>query len=1125
MFFSPAYRQTVNTSAACDEVALHTKLKNFYKQSPEYYTGSTSCDFNKAKAQMLQLLDHVIKETKGYYPIFPEYRNRVAALKKEHGDPDKRSALHQSKKAIEEHLELICDKNKIVNLDLFQHFDMDHCGSGAGSGFSNLITLFGVTKFQSALAKAKSNRLFQIVQAYVQDRGLCSHVGNEIHYVTAFFNHIASDFGCEARVDNLPPSNLTVNKQDLLNYLKKHFTLNAFLDELHLVLQSTNAISLPQSKFDAALDSTEYKKIGVYAEFIEPIVKEEMQVTRVETCFEESSEIGAILIEKNSPLEDSAAVEKMNYVQDSDNLERKLYALYDMDDTALIPKPKREFDSLLNALIVTLLVKNGCLEKACYFSLKGDKETIKYVFNGSELVKEYLNKDNIISYALLTEEEKEKIQDQILACLLNKDHSLNQAPCPAELLLEMLDSTHLLDFFKESCQLASHKNLSKRCFDKILQKEALFERVLDEIILNELCDENQLLDFAKRVFCSPTPFSEDKLEEKLRLVFNSLSKLDSAKTDASNLQGGLIALMKQQGIDLMQQQWIDQDHVAQLAAELYRSNIWAILISGACKKGALLAIQTLVKNLKDFKVDGTIINKEGDNLILLAVKSGQLEILKFLVERGASLKVFDVSGNNIAMVAAQNGSVAILNYLHRVEPSLIEPNTRIISLLTAARSNQANVLKFFVETLGMNPRKRNSHGISALMRAAKYGALDSLRYLLKLGVHTAHEINASFKLALLDNQAAAVDLLLEHGTNLHYSFDLLYTGTLYQDVTPLTFALKTTNIPLLKVLFKHFILRGQGAEILCRAVRVRNKDSLKEVLSCPEVIKYINKTNNEGDTPLWIALKEGKKEDKVELINELVAKGANRMQPRWWTPFDLRFELRNCPKEVVDNVNAFIQIKKKQGYREKFPMLPLEFAKFRGQRTLIESLTPTTEERLEALRQKLTYIQEKLKKRISILDQELNGVNNKWHLFDARKRAKRDSLKAKFAFILSEKEFLKTPGEPSPNEALPASEPYSEKEEQPINLEATAPSIQTVCKPASPLNDEDKLKALVAEGNAKLQQAKSIAESLFSDKKVTAGFFIFSLFKKNSENKTQLFASNTKNLLREIKTEASFSAS
>merc|ERR1712113_992837 len=127
--------------------------------------------------------------------------------------------------------------------------------------------------------------------------------------------------------------------------------------------------------------------------------------------------------------------------------------------------------------------------------------------------------------------------------------------------------------------------------------------------------------------------------------------------------------------------------------------------------------------------------KYGLTPLMLASIEGYLNIVKYLVEKGANVDAFDDKNYTAMMHANANNRLEILKYLMEkganVDAHNIEESTS--SLILACNGGHLEVVKYLVEK-GADVHARDSLHDSTLMVACKVGHLELTKYLVEKGV-------------------------------------------------------------------------------------------------------------------------------------------------------------------------------------------------------------------------------------------------------------------------------------------------------------------------------------------------------------------------------------------------------
>ena len=175
---------------------------------------------------------------------------------------------------------------------------------------------------------------------------------------------------------------------------------------------------------------------------------------------------------------------------------------------------------------------------------------------------------------------------------------------------------------------------------------------------------------------------------------------------------------------------------------------WTAPIHDAARQGDIAAVSKLLQAdplQMEARVDRetppiwhnpSIINlNETSNAtpLLVAAHAGQLEMVKWLVEHGANLSVYDDTGNLLS-AAACSGSLPMLRYV--IEQCNFAPDGPGGHVLyTAALTGSLEEVQYLIETAGANPYALSYYApYSVLESAAEGGSLPIVHYLLNHGI-------------------------------------------------------------------------------------------------------------------------------------------------------------------------------------------------------------------------------------------------------------------------------------------------------------------------------------------------------------------------------------------------------
>ncbi|MDH5682805.1 MAG: ankyrin repeat domain-containing protein, partial [Spirochaetota bacterium] len=121
--------------------------------------------------------------------------------------------------------------------------------------------------------------------------------------------------------------------------------------------------------------------------------------------------------------------------------------------------------------------------------------------------------------------------------------------------------------------------------------------------------------------------------------------------------------------------------------------------------------------------------------------SGELEIVKYLISKGADIKVIRKGGWTVLHSAARGGNLEIVKLLITKGADIhakIKNGSTVLHY--AASGGNLEIVKYLIDQ-GADPRSKNMYGRTILHSAARGGNLDIVKYLIDKGV----EINKKDK--------------------------------------------------------------------------------------------------------------------------------------------------------------------------------------------------------------------------------------------------------------------------------------------------------------------------------------------------------------------------------------------
>jgi len=119
--------------------------------------------------------------------------------------------------------------------------------------------------------------------------------------------------------------------------------------------------------------------------------------------------------------------------------------------------------------------------------------------------------------------------------------------------------------------------------------------------------------------------------------------------------------------------------------------------------------------------------------LMIACETGNLEIIKYLVSKGASVHDLKKQKKNALIKATMNGHIHIVSFLlkHGIHPDLPDSSGNT-AVHYAAGYGWTHILKFLIEEGKAHPDLKNDWNSSPAMVAMLKGHFGNLEYLLSL---------------------------------------------------------------------------------------------------------------------------------------------------------------------------------------------------------------------------------------------------------------------------------------------------------------------------------------------------------------------------------------------------------
>ena len=146
-------------------------------------------------------------------------------------------------------------------------------------------------------------------------------------------------------------------------------------------------------------------------------------------------------------------------------------------------------------------------------------------------------------------------------------------------------------------------------------------------------------------------------------------------------------------------------------------------------------IQTML-HLLELGLDPTVLSENGSTLLHLAAYDGRLEMVKFLCDRFPNMiDITDVTGHSAGHYAAGSGNVEVFKYLIEkgVDP-LVQTENGSSCLLKAAFTGILDMVRYLVESFPELLEIDDQYKCSASHYSACEGHVDVLKFLLSQGI-------------------------------------------------------------------------------------------------------------------------------------------------------------------------------------------------------------------------------------------------------------------------------------------------------------------------------------------------------------------------------------------------------
>ncbi|KAL1492197.1 hypothetical protein ABEB36_012680 [Hypothenemus hampei] len=300
----------------------------------------------------------------------------------------------------------------------------------------------------------------------------------------------------------------------------------------------------------------------------------------------------------------------------------------------------------------------------------------------------------------------------------------------------------------------------------------------------------------------------------------------------------------------------------------------------------------VLDNFKDANVNVT--SKDGSTLLHLAAKSGNCNMVQYLVAKGANINIIDNHDNTVLHSAAQSGRLDVMQFLVNKENDNINATNKDGNTVLhwAAKSGNSDIVQFLVAR-GANVDTIDNHGNTVLHSAAESGRLEMVQFLVNKE-NTNIKAMDNFGHTVLHWAAKSgnydmVQFLVAKGANVN-AIDKY-------DNTVLHWSAKSGNYDMVQFLVAKGAnvnaIDNYGNTILHSSADIGNLDMV-QLLVAKGV--DVNAANKSGETVLHRAAESG----NWDIVKFLVIKGANVNAINQYNKAVLRMAAESNNLEMVE---------------------------------------------------------------------------------------------------------------------------------------------------------------------------------------------------------------------------------
>lgn len=264
-------------------------------------------------------------------------------------------------------------------------------------------------------------------------------------------------------------------------------------------------------------------------------------------------------------------------------------------------------------------------------------------------------------------------------------------------------------------------------------------------------------------------FKRTTVPQDIPTILEESAKLPSSSQDCVDAE--LIPTMTRYDVET----WLIQKAfpLHRGALEKAKNSEGMYAIHFACHCGNVAVVDFLLNNGLATIHDRTV---QQFTPLLRACRSGQLQIVEYLIAKGAKVDEKDSYGDTPLLSAAVYGHLSIVQYLLTQGSSLKERSTGLHSAIIRAAMNGRMTLVQWLLSNGSSAKEADKDGYTPLLCAALHGYLDLVKYLLSSPAYSSlteisHSGNSAFLCAARDGHLEVIKFLATLDPNLRDHVD------------------------------------------------------------------------------------------------------------------------------------------------------------------------------------------------------------------------------------------------------------------------------------------------------------------------------------------------------------------